>query len=260
MGVVDRSLDNSLPVEEHASMALAGGVMGNGYQCGMLWGGALAAGAQAYRLYGAGPQAQAEAVMASRRLAEAFRVRAKEINCAEITEFEWKSTSKRQVVKFLAKGGPIGCFRLAADYAQIAFDEINAAFAERRVEEAVLPVSCTAMLAQKMGASEMHRAMAAGLAGGIGLSGGACGALGAAIWLAGMNRTAEASGTLFGNPRAQAVVDRFLQNADYEFECANIVGNKFQNVGDHANYLRDGGCAKIIEALATSGSVEPQEK
>ena len=31
-------------------MPLAGGFMGYGYQCGMLWGAALAAGAQAYRL------------------------------------------------------------------------------------------------------------------------------------------------------------------------------------------------------------------
>ena len=42
-----------------------------------------------------------------------------------------------------------------------------------------------------MGVSEMHTVMAAGLAGGIGLSGGACGALGAAIWINGMNDSQE---------------------------------------------------------------------
>ncbi len=61
-------------------MSLAGGIMGNGYQCGMLWGAALAAGAQAYRLFGPGPQAKVAAMRASQRLVEAFRVRAKEIN------------------------------------------------------------------------------------------------------------------------------------------------------------------------------------
>ncbi|MBN1453581.1 MAG: C-GCAxxG-C-C family protein [Anaerolineales bacterium] len=165
MGVVDRSFDQPLRREECAVMPLAGGLMGNGYQCGMLWGGALAAGAQAYRLYGSGPQAEAEAMIASQRLVEAFRARAKEINCAEITEIEWKMTSKRematQVLKFFVRGGPVGCFRLAADYAQIAFDEINISLSEKHVEELSHPASCAAMLAQKMGASGMHTVMAA---------------------------------------------------------------------------------------------------
>ncbi len=39
-------------------MPLAGGIVGNGYQCGMIWGAALAAGAQAYRLLGTGPVAR----------------------------------------------------------------------------------------------------------------------------------------------------------------------------------------------------------
>jgi len=52
------------------------------------------------------------------------------------------------------------------------------------------------MLAQKMGLSDMHTVMAAGLAGGIGLSGGACGALGAAIWIAGMNSLEEGADKL----------------------------------------------------------------
>src|SRR5512147_1272710 len=192
MSVVDRSFDRLMKLEERAVMPLAGGIMGNGYQCGMLWGGALAAGAQAYRLYGSGPHAEAEAVIASQSLVEAFRVRAKEINCAEITEMEWKTISKRQmaaqVVKFFVKGGPIGCFRLAADYAQIAFDEIHATLTEKHVEALSSPVSCATMLARKLGVSDLHAVMAAGLAGGIGLSGGACGALGAAIWIIGIKQ------------------------------------------------------------------------
>ena len=41
-----------------------------------------------------------------------------------------------------------------------------------------------------------------------------------------------------------------LLSADYELECADIVGRKFENVDDHAGYLRDGGCSKIIDVLA----------
>jgi hypothetical protein len=250
MGVVDRSFDQPLKLEECAVMQLAGGIMGSGYQCGMLWGGALAAGAQAYRLFGAGARAEVEALIASQKLVEAFHARAKEINCAEITEMEWKKPSKGQVAKFFAKGGPIGCFRLAADYAQIAFDTINHTLGEGQIDAPAQPASCTALLAQKMGVSEMHIVMAAGLAGGIGLSGSACGALGAAIWFKGI-KTLNNGGKLSYNLTApSAELEKYLTASDYEFECAKIVGRKFENVADHASYLRDGGCSKIIEALA----------
>jgi len=254
MSVVDISFDQPLKIEERATMPLAGGLMQNGYQCGMLWGAALAAGAQAYRLLGPGAQAQTEAIVASQKLVESFRARNKEINCAEITEMNWKASSQRQLVtqvlRFFIKGGPIGCFSMAARYAPVAFRDINSTISEKPVEAPPHPVSCAAMLAQKMGVSEMHIVMAAGFAGGIGLSGGACGALGAAIWIIGMNSTQEEMGKLFENPRLLAAMDRYLQSADYEFECAKIVGRKFENVADHASYLRDGGCSKIIEALA----------
>ena len=52
------------------------------------------------------------------------------------------------------------------------------------------------------------------------------------------------------NPRAGDAIDRFLESTDFEFECSEIVGRKFENVDDHADYLRDGGCSEIIEALA----------
>ncbi len=236
-------------------MPLAGGIMGSGYQCGMLWGGALAAGAQAYRLHGAGARAEVEALLAAQKLVETFRARAKEINCAEITELEWKKPAKGQVVKFLAKGGPMDCFRLAADYAQIAFDTINNALGEKQLSTPAQPVSCTALLAQKMGVSELHVVMAAGLAGGIGLSGGACGVLGAAIWFKGIDTLKNGGKLSFDLNASSEEMARFLASADYEFECAGIVGRKFADVADHAAYVREGGCAKIIEALATPARI-----
>jgi len=231
-------------------MPLAGGIMGSGYQCGMLWGGALAAGAQAYRLYGAGARAEVEALLAAQKLVETFQARAKDINCVEITELEWKKPAKGQVVRFLARGGPIGCFRLAADYAQIAFDTINNALGDEHTDVPAQPVSCTALLAQKMGVSELHVAMAAGLAGGIGLSGGACGVLGAAIWFSGIHTLRNGGKLSFDLGASSPEMERFLASADYEFECASIVGRKFADVADHAAYVREGGCAKIIAALA----------
>jgi hypothetical protein len=261
MGVVDDSFDQPLKLEEHASMPLAGGIMMQGYQCGMLWGAALAAGAQAYRLWGSGPQAETGAVIASQKALEAFRAHTGEINCAEIIELNWKTPSKGRVLKFFLRGGPIGCFRLAANYAPIAFDEIDTALSDKPIEPLTPPVSCAAVLAQKMGASELHTVMAAGLAGGIGLSGGACGALGAAIWLIGVMSSAAGDGKIsFNDPTASAAIEKFLESSDYEFECAKIVGRKFENAADHAAYVRDGGCAKIIEALADYLSTDRTNK
>jgi hypothetical protein len=142
---------------------------------------------------------------------------------------------------------------LAADYAQIAFDTINHALGETPAAAPTQPVSCAALLAQKMGAAEMHVVMAAGFAGGIGLSGSACGALGAAIWINAINTLKNGGKLSFDLTAAPKELEKFLAVSDYEFECAKIVGRKFENVADHASFVRAGGCAKIIEALASPG-------
>jgi hypothetical protein len=254
MTVVDGAFDQPLELEEHASMPLAGGVEQMGFQCGQVWGAALAAGARAYQLFGSGPQAEAAAVIAAQRLADSFRTSYKSINCLEVIELDWKNAKGKQVLKFLLRGGPIRCFSMTAGYARAAISEIDATFADNHLGTPAAPISCAALLAQKMGASDLHAVMAAGLAGGIGLSGGACGALGAAIWILEMNRVTEGTGKVeYNSPEATDAIDRFLQSTDGEFECSKIVGRKFENVNDHAGYLRAGGCSKIVEALATTG-------
>ena len=79
--------------EEHAAVPLAGGIMQHGYQCGMIWGVTLAAGAQAYRLLGPGPQAETGAIIAAQRLVESFRARNNNVNCLEITDIDKSSST-----------------------------------------------------------------------------------------------------------------------------------------------------------------------
>jgi len=240
-----------LKQEEKASMPFAGGIMQHGYQCGMIWGATLAAGAQAYRLLGPGPQTETKAIIAAQKLVESFRAHNNNINCIDITEIDKSSSTMQMIMYFLIKGGTIGCMRMAAKYAPAAFSEINTALSEKHIEAPSPLVSCAAMVAQKMGVSDMHTVMAAGFAGGIGLCGGACGALGTAIWILTMNNSQEGDGKIdFNDPRALDMIERFLKCTDYEFECSEIVGRKFENIDDHAAYLRDGGCLKIIEVLA----------
>jgi len=144
---------------------------------------------------------------------------------------------------------------MASWYAPLAFDEINSALSEEVSEAPSPPVSCASQLARKMGESDMHAVMASGLAGGIGLCGGACGALGAAIWILGMKVGKEESGKIeFKDPRTQEVIDRFMKHTDFQFECSEIVGRKFKDVDEDADYLREGGCSELIEALAAEKS------
>jgi hypothetical protein len=251
MSVVNASFDQALELEEHATLPLAGGIEQMGFQCGQLWGAALAAGAHAYHTYGPEPQAETAALICAQRLAESFRGSYKSINCLEVVDLDWKNPKATQILGFFLRGGPIRCFSMTAGFARAAISEINATFADNHLATPAPPISCAALLAQKMGASDLHTVTAAGLAGGIGLSGGACGALGAAIWVLEMNRVREGTGKVeYNSPEATEAIDRFLQRSGGEFECAKIVGRQFVNVTDHAGYLRAGGCSKIIEALA----------
>lgn len=256
MSVVDDSFGHPLKAEEKATMILAGGIAGQGYQCGMLWGAALAAGARAYQVFGSASQAEAAAIIASKKAVESFRtISRNEINCLEITEINLQGENQvLPIMKFFVKGGPIGCLRIAARYAPLAYREIDAAISEENFAVPSPPVSCTTMLAKKMGASKIHATMAAGLAGGIGLSGGACGALGTAIWVHAMSRTEETVGLNFSASWIDKITKRFVESSDYKFECSEIVGRNFESIHDHAEYICKGGCSNIIDTLAAECS------
>ncbi|MBU1230650.1 MAG: C-GCAxxG-C-C family protein [Proteobacteria bacterium] len=249
--VLNRAYGQPQIDEERAAMPLAGGIIQHGYQCGMLWGATLAAGAQAYRRFGKGPQAEARSIIAGQRLVESFHGLNNNTNCLEITGIDNSSSTIQMFTYFLIKGGTIGCFRMAAKYAPAAFREINCAMSEEHAEAPAAPASCSALLAQKMGVSDMHAVMAAGLAGGIGLSGGACGALGAALWITGLNILKQGARKLdYKSPSTFDIIDRFLKNGGYEFECSKIVGRRFESIEDHAEHVRSGGCANLLDALA----------
>ncbi len=251
--VLNRAFAESMQTEEQATLPLAGGLMLHGYQCGVIWGAALGAGAQAYRLFGPGAQAETGAIAAAQKLVAVFQARNNAVNCHAITNLDASSTNLQMLSYFLIKGGVIRCFRRTAEYAPDAFAAIDFALAGKPSKAPCTPVSCAALLARKMGASDRHAVMAAGLAGGIGLCGGACGAIGAAIWIIAMESIKNGNGKIeFEDPRAIAAIDSFKECTHAEFECAAIVGRKFTNTGDHAGYLQDGGCAKLIEVLASA--------
>ncbi len=240
-----------------ATVPFVGGIRQYGYQCGQIWGASLGAGARVYQKIGSGSEAETRTMIASEKLVESFRQGSGEVNCHEITSLNKDSTGMDMVKYFLLKGGSVGCFKLASHFAPKAYDAIEESLDQERVAVPKIPVSCTSLLARKMSASEKHQTMVAGLAGGIGLCGEACGALGTAVWIHAMKLKQEHPesdlwkderfGTLF-----ESLVQTFLEASDYEFECQDIVGRKFENTADHAEYLRKGGCSRIIDALSTT--------
>ncbi len=100
-----------------------------------------------------------------------------------------------------------------------------------------------------------RRGAGGGLAGGVGLCGDACGALGAAIWLLGLRLLRdEGVDKLWDGERFEAqfalMLERYLEASDYAFECSEVVGRPFEGIDDHAAWLDDGGCAAILDTLA----------
>ena len=243
--MVDRAFGLERTAEERAAAPLAGGIARNGYQCGMVWGSTLAAGAEAHRRFGAGARAEAVAIEAAQRIVKSFRAQNGAVDCFDLTGTDFES--KTQTWLYLLTGSAVGCFRMAARYAPVAKAEIDAALSLDAIDIPEPPVSCAALAARRLGANAEHATMAAGFAGGIGLCGGACGALGAAVWVGSMGAGRDYKAL---DAKAAPTIARFLAATGGRFECAEIVGRKFESVADHAEFVRDGGCTRVVEALA----------
>ncbi len=251
MTVLDQAFDRPLPDEERAAMPLAGGIAQQGYQCGMLWGAVLAAGAEAYRRFGAGSLAETAAAVTAKRLVEAFRDQNRAVDCLDVSGTDWNE--KHALLKSFLKGGPIVCMRKTGTFSKTAYeviDETLSTHASRSPAPSTGPVSCAAELARKAGLSDMHVIMAAGLAAGMGFSGGGCGALGTAIWINEMRRGSADEDFHAVNERANRLIEAFLKHSDYEMECHSIANRRFTDADEHAAYLTAGGCAEILDSLA----------
>lgn len=237
--------------EERAAEPLAGGIMQEGYQCGMLWGSSLAAGAESFRRCKDRGQAVGMAITATQHLMKSFLKRAKSADCSDITSCDM--TNKLGLVKYFLLGKPISCTNLAGKWAPEA---IQAATDGLSLERTGLPqqtVSCTSEVVKKMGAGNEEMVMVAGFAGGLGLSGNACGALSAAIWMRTLAWCRKHTGkSTWKNPDAVSTLKTFYAATDYEILCQKITGRSFKTIGDHAEFIKNGGCDKLINVLTRS--------
>jgi hypothetical protein len=250
---VNRANQCQRTAEEAAAMLLAGGIMQHGHQCGMLWGAALAAGARTQQVSGPSRGAQAAAVRAAGRAAAAFRDQNGTVNCKDLTGVDQNTPNHVLLAHFFLKGGVVACSKRVARFGPAA----RAATLDDGQPEPLGqgPVSCAAELARRLDATPEQACMAAGLAGGIGLCGGACGALGAAVWMLSLrHRRSTGNPMNFRAPEGLALIACFEQCTGKRYNCSEICGRRFGNVQEHADYLEQGGCSKLLDVLCARKS------
>ncbi len=252
--IVNHEFGYSKENEARASDPLAGGLMNTQHQCGMLWGSTLAVGAESFRRYNDHGQAIARAITATQHLVKSFSKRAKTVNCRDIIGHDF--SNKFGIAKFMLKNLPGGfsnmiCMNLAEKWAPEAIQSAKEGLSDKQTDLPQLPTSCASEVVKKMGASDKEMVMVAGFAGGMGLSGNACGALGAAIWmntLAWCRKYPGKSG--YSNPDSKEIVKAFNSETGSEFLCHKISGRCFNTIGDHTEFVKNGGCKKLINVLA----------
>ena len=145
------------------------------------------------------------------------------------------------------------CMNLAEKWAPEAIQSAKEGLRHRHPALPQLPMSCASEVARRMGASDEEMVMVAGFSGGIGLSGHACGALGAAIWLNTLAWCREHPGQSgYSNPNSKGILEAFYDTTGSEALCSEISGQSFESISDHTEFIRNGGCDTLINVLARS--------
>lgn len=248
--ILNREFEHPNVEAEVAIDPLAGGILARGHQCGMLWGASMAAGAEAYRRFDDLQEAMALAVLATRSIMDSFVQREGTINCREITHCDF--SNNWSFAKYFLTGRFLHCFRLAEEWAPEAIEIAKEALQKSSRSLISGPVSCASEVARRMGASDEQMVMVAGFAGGLGLSGGGCGALAAAMWLNTLEWCREREiNSAFHNPAAEATMKAFEEVTDGQILCQQITGEKF-TFKSHNAHIEQGGCAEIMSCLTAT--------
>ncbi len=253
--ILNREFGHPLENEEHAADPLAGGILQQGYQCGMLWGASLAVGAEAFRRSENRDKAIGMAIKATQHIMKSFINRTNTADCSEITACDW--SNKFSIAKYFFSGKFWACYKLADKWAPDAIRSATEGLSLDQTDLPKQPISCASEVVRKMGGSDEEMVMVAGFAGGLGLSGNGCGALAAAIWMSTLARVREQNyKTSFSDPISEKILKAFYEAADYEMECKNITGKCFKSIDDHTEFIENGGCDKLINSFADTNYVQ----
>lgn len=249
--ILNREFGHALGVEGRAAFPLAGGIMRQGHQCGALWGAALATGEESFRRGTDRGQAVALAVAATQSLVDSFTKRAGTVNCGEFTGCNWMNPFS--IVKHMVSGGIPLCFNLVNEWAPEAFAAADDALTRATAGSLPAAISCATEVAKKMGAGDEEAVTVAGFAGGLGLSGAGCGALAAAIWVKSLAWCREKpKDRNLSNPYAKKLMKVFKSETGGEMLCQNICDQRFKTAAEHTEFIKNGGCDKLMQVLVRS--------
>ena len=252
--LLNREFGNNKDSEECATDPMAGGLMQKGHQCGMLWGSSLAVGAEALRRGQNNNDSIRLAIKATKNILESFSKQTSTINCREITNSNMDNFFglTKYMIKTLIQGMDNStCFKLAEEWYPKAIQSAKEGFEQEPNISNQETLSCSTEVAKKMGASEEEQIMVAGFAGGLGLSGNACGALSAAIWMNSLEWAKEnPNKSTFKNKNAKTTLKAFNMETNSEMLCHKICQNSFKTIDEHTQFIKNGGCSKLIDVLA----------
>ena len=254
--ILNREFEHPLEDEERALDPLAGGLLNTGHQCGMLWGSALAIGAESFRINNDLDKAVAVSISATKQVMESFEETAGTVNCYNVTGYHLDNYWGlfRYMVKTMLKGMENSkCFNLAEEWAPEAVRTAIEGLIKKQPKYNQQPLSCATEVAKRMGATDEESVMIAGFAGGMGLSGNACGALGAAIWMKTLRWCKENPGKTppyLNNPALKKLLNSFKQETGSKIRCKDITNQTFETLDDHTNHIKKGGCKELIDFLA----------
>lgn len=244
-------------MHERALDPLAGGIFREGHQCGMLWGACLATAAEAYRRCESLNEARALALHASAELIASFEDQNHSIACREITGV--KMNSFFGLLKFMIETMVKGmdnstCFMIAEKWTPKALEASERGLQKDDGDADVEPpaYNCAALVASQWGATNEETVLVAGFAGGMGLSGEACGGLAAAIWLRSLKWLKEHPGEelpMFRFPAISKCIADFKKRTGGHMRCKEICGRHFNSAKDHSDFILQGGCQELIDWL-----------
>jgi len=254
--LLNREFDHTKDTEERAADPLAGGIMQKGQQCGMLWGATLAAGSESYRRSNNMDQAIGLAIVTTQNLVRSFSNRTNTVNCLNITNCHLDTFfgMTKFMIKTTLKGMENStCFNLAEKWAPEAIESAKKGLALQQTGLPKQVLSCASEVVRKMGGSDEEMVAVAGFAGGLGLSGNACGALSAAIWKNSLAWSKIHPGkSTWSNRNAKSTLKVFNNETDSEMLCHKICQRRFETQEDHTEFIKNGGCNKLINVLASS--------
>jgi len=217
----------------------------------MLWGASMALGIESFRRSDNQGEAIAMAITATQHIMESFLNSSKSIECEEITDIDM--TNKWSLAKYMLTGKMFGCFNLAAKWAPDAIKEAHVGLAIGLPDRANETKSCASEVINEMSGSNEEAVMVAGFAGGLGLSGNGCGALGAAIWKITLELVKKGDWKYtLSNPTFDKILEKFYEASDYKMECSEICDRRFKTIDEHSDYIKNGGCNNLINVLAQS--------